>query len=42
MGFFVCRCERLIITELTNEYFPYFKECFEWLSLTWQFASITS
>jgi len=36
--------ENIFCTELHNKYFTrkYFKEFFEWLSLAWQFASITS
>ena len=39
-------CGRLYVSELNNEHFTrqiiILKQFFEWLSLTWQFASITS
>jgi len=43
MGFFFGWCKHLFVSELNNEYFTrqiFKNSLFDWLSLTWQFASI--
>jgi len=44
MGFLYGQRELLFVTELNNKHFTrkYFKRVFDWLSVTWPFASITS